>query len=87
MRYLTVYFGSVVRFDNIRTQSNYPALLFVLNGIVSIGVTDICKSRYRYLPDRTTGRDIAEIDLRSPDNYFFMLRNGEQQQVTRGNKT
>ena len=32
-------------------------------------------------------RDIAEIDLRSPDNYFFMLRNGQQQQVTRGNKT
>jgi cell division protein FtsQ len=32
-------------------------------------------------------RDIAEIDLRSPDNYFFVLRSGEQQQVTRGNKT
>lgn len=32
-------------------------------------------------------RDIVEIDLRSPDNYFFVLRSGEQQQVTRGNKT
>jgi cell division protein FtsQ len=33
-------------------------------------------------------RDISEIDLRSPDNYFFTLRNtGQQQQVTRGNKT
>ena len=32
-------------------------------------------------------RDITEIDLRSPDNYFFVLRSGEQQQVTRGNKT
>jgi cell division protein FtsQ len=32
-------------------------------------------------------RDIAEIDLRSPDNYFFVLRSGEQQQVTRGDKT
>lgn len=30
-------------------------------------------------------RDITEIDLRSPDNYFFQLRNGEKQQVTRGN--
>ncbi len=32
-------------------------------------------------------RDITEIDLRSPANYFFTLRGGEQQQVTRGNKT
>jgi cell division protein FtsQ len=33
-------------------------------------------------------RDISEIDLRSPDNYFFTLRGtGQQQQVTRGNKT
>ena len=33
-------------------------------------------------------RDISEIDLRSPDNYFFTLRgSGVQQQVTRGNKT
>jgi len=32
-------------------------------------------------------RDIVEIDLRSPDNYFFVLRSGEQQQVTRGNRT
>ncbi len=31
-------------------------------------------------------RDISEIDLRSPDNYFFTLR-GQQQQVTRGNRT
>ncbi|MGB8366612.1 MAG: cell division protein FtsQ/DivIB [Rhizomicrobium sp.] len=30
-------------------------------------------------------RDITEIDLRSPDNYFFQLRNGEKQQPTRGN--
>lgn len=30
-------------------------------------------------------RDITEIDLRSPDNYFFKLRNGDKQQVTRGN--
>ncbi len=30
-------------------------------------------------------RDITEIDLRSPDNYFFQLHNGEKQQVTRGN--
>jgi cell division protein FtsQ len=32
-------------------------------------------------------RDITEIDLRSSDNYFFKLRGGDQQQVTRGNKT
>jgi cell division protein FtsQ len=32
-------------------------------------------------------RDIVEIDLRSPDNYFFVLRHGERQQVTRGNRT
>ena len=31
-------------------------------------------------------RDIVEIDLRSPANYFFMLRNGQQQQESRGNK-
>src|SRR6202012_2849599 len=32
-------------------------------------------------------RDISEIDLRSPDNYFFTLRSQQQQQVSRGNKT
>ena len=33
-------------------------------------------------------RDISEIDLRSPDNYFFTLRGAEpQQQTTRGNRT
>ena len=30
--------------------------------------------------------DISEIDLRSPENYFF-TRRGEPQQATRGNKT
>lgn len=30
-------------------------------------------------------RDISEIDLRVPDNYFFVLRNGQKQQPTRGN--
>lgn len=29
-------------------------------------------------------RDISEIDLRVPDNYFFVLRNGQKQQM-RGN--
>jgi cell division protein FtsQ len=32
-------------------------------------------------------RDIIEIDLRQRDNYFFMLRNGQQQQESRGDKT
>ena len=32
-------------------------------------------------------RDIAEIDLRQKDNYFFMLRNGQRQQESRGDKT
>jgi cell division protein FtsQ len=32
-------------------------------------------------------RDIKEIDLRAPDNFFFQLRNGDQQQMTRGNST
>jgi len=30
-------------------------------------------------------RDISEIDLRARDNYFFVLRNGQKQQSTRGN--
>jgi cell division protein FtsQ len=30
-------------------------------------------------------RDISEIDLRAPDNLFFVLRNGQKQQMTRGN--
>jgi len=30
-------------------------------------------------------RDISEIDLRAPDNFFFVLRNGQKQQLTRGN--
>jgi cell division protein FtsQ len=30
-------------------------------------------------------RDISEIDLRAKDNYFFVLRNGQKQQSTRGN--
>jgi cell division protein FtsQ len=30
-------------------------------------------------------RDISEIDLREPDNYIFVLRNGQKQQMTRGN--
>lgn len=30
-------------------------------------------------------KDIAEIDLREKDNYFFVLRNGQKQQPTRGN--
>jgi cell division protein FtsQ len=29
--------------------------------------------------------DISEIDLREPDNYIFVLRSGQKQQVTRGN--
>ncbi len=32
-------------------------------------------------------RDITEIDLRSPDNFFFRLRNGDSQQTARGNTT
>lgn len=32
-------------------------------------------------------RDITEIDLRSPDNFFFELRNGDKQQTARGNAT
>ncbi len=32
-------------------------------------------------------RDITEIDLRSPDNFFFRLRNGDSQQTTRENST
>ena len=31
-------------------------------------------------------RDVAEIDLRLPENYFFVLRNGQKQQL-RGNAT
>lgn len=31
-------------------------------------------------------RDVSEIDLRQPDNYFFVLRNGQKQQM-RGNAT
>ena len=31
-------------------------------------------------------RDVSEIDLRMPDNYFFVLRNGQKQQL-RGNAT
>jgi cell division protein FtsQ len=30
-------------------------------------------------------RDISEIDLREPDNYIFVLRGGQKQQITRGN--
>jgi cell division protein FtsQ len=30
-------------------------------------------------------RDISEIDLRVPDNYFFVLRNGQKQQPAKGN--
>jgi cell division protein FtsQ len=32
-------------------------------------------------------RDISEIDLRSRQNYLFLLRSGEQQQVSRGKDT
>jgi len=32
-------------------------------------------------------RDITEIDLRSPDDFFFQLKNGDKQQMTRGNAT
>jgi cell division protein FtsQ len=32
-------------------------------------------------------RDISEIDLRVPDNYFFVLRSGQKQQSIRGNAT
>jgi cell division protein FtsQ len=30
-------------------------------------------------------RDISEIDLREPDNYIFVLRSGQKQQISRGN--
>ncbi len=30
-------------------------------------------------------RDISEIDLRESDNYIFVLRNGQKQQIIRGN--
>lgn len=29
-------------------------------------------------------RDVTQIDLRSPTTYFFLLRNGNKQQVQRG---
>ena len=32
-------------------------------------------------------RDITEIDLRARDNYFFILRSGQQQAMPRGNAT
>ena len=32
-------------------------------------------------------RDITEIDLRSPSQYFFMLKNGEKKDVERGKET
>lgn len=32
-------------------------------------------------------RDVGEIDLRSPDNYIFILRNGRQQQAPREKST
>lgn len=32
-------------------------------------------------------RDIEEIDLRSPDDQIYKLRNGDKQQMTRGNAT
>ncbi len=32
-------------------------------------------------------RDIREIDLRSSDDFFFQLKNGDKQQMTRGNAT
>jgi cell division protein FtsQ len=32
-------------------------------------------------------RDITEIDLRSSDDFFFQLKNGDKQQLTRGNAT
>jgi cell division protein FtsQ len=32
-------------------------------------------------------RDITEIDLRSSDDFFFQLKNGDKQQMTRGNAT
>lgn len=32
-------------------------------------------------------RDISEIDLRIPDNYFVVLRNGQKQPSNRGNAT
>jgi cell division protein FtsQ len=32
-------------------------------------------------------RDVTEIDLRSPTQYFFMLRGGEKKDVPRGKET
>jgi cell division protein FtsQ len=32
-------------------------------------------------------RDVTEIDLRSPDQYFFVLRGGEKKDVQRGKET
>jgi len=32
-------------------------------------------------------RDVTEIDLRSPDRYFFVLRGGEKKDVQRGKET
>ena len=32
-------------------------------------------------------RDISQIDLRSPTQYFFLLKNGEKKDVERGKET
>ena len=32
-------------------------------------------------------RDITEIDLRSPTQFFFVLRSGEKKDVQRGKET
>ena len=32
-------------------------------------------------------RDVTEIDLRSPQQYFFVLKSGEKKDVERGKET
>jgi cell division protein FtsQ len=37
--------------------------------------------------DAILERDVAEIDLRSPTHYFFVLKSGEKKQDVRGRQT
>ena len=39
------------------------------------------------IDDAILERDIAEIDLRSPTHYFFVLKSGEKKQEVRGKET
>ena len=48
---------------------------------------DLINYKHLIVDNGILERDVTEIDLRSPTQYFFVLKSGEKKDVERGKET